>query len=101
MKRDGARLDAHGRWTSAGRRLLLAALKEWTASELAAACGVTMATISALSTGVNREPRLRLALKLERVAKIDVHWWDEPSEAISIPIDAAGATVQSKPQSAA
>lgn len=96
-------VGAGGRWTSAGRVLLVAWLQadeNATATELARRCGVTPAAISALATGVHRWPSLPLALALEKHAAIDPHAWEQRAR-ISTEVEAPAVTLQTKPPSAA
>lgn len=70
--------EVGGRWTSLGRRLLVAWLgtdAEHTARELARKCHVTPAAISALATGVAAEPRVTLAFAIEDHAGIRARAW--------------------------
>jgi hypothetical protein len=69
-------VDARAGWT-AGRRLLVAYLGKsgHTVRELARECGVASGSIGMLASGAQLVPSLRLALALERIVGIDVHWW--------------------------
>lgn len=71
------RRSKRGYWMSAGRRELLRVLRRLTATEAARRCRCTVAAISALARGVNREPKLSLALALNRELGIDAHLWEE------------------------
>jgi hypothetical protein len=85
--------ESVARWTSAGRRMLLAVLQARTATDLARRCRCTVATISALATGKAREPSLGVALALQRQAAIAPELWETDRRlAISISIEASGAT---------